>query len=351
MITSPMTLPRLDHVPGAIFTGSGGDFAHALALALMRGRTITSADAARVDTGTTDHELVSDTITRVWQSVVDGHRYFDWHLKVTEKAAKHGFPRGVRFKICNLDGIGSSPRYVLKPGIMRLEQIADGLGETVLAVLYEACHYYLPTVCTPAMSLDIAEYVYWSGYPDEISVLSELRDMYEEPHSAIGDEAFLKKHDIPRRAEFFRNCPDWIFHPEQRLSLENIRHIEKRDVFAACVIQACDEIHQIITTGGPFPRVDCTDDYGAPLDFAMILRWTSDDSTNRILDDHFANEIQGDVVEGSCSRLFKLEGNGIATWLRNMTNTGRLARAVEGLLNLISSPEGQDEPQQIRVRA
>jgi PRTRC genetic system protein F len=350
MITTSSTLPRLDNVPGAVYTGDDGSFAHMLALTLLRGRTITAADAAHVDAGTTDHDLVSEAITRVWQSVVEGHRCFDWHLKVTEQVAEYNIPRGVRLKIGTLNGIGSSPNYALKPGIMRLEKIADGLGETVLAVLYEACHHYLPTVCTPRMSLDIAEYVYWSCHPDEISVLPELRDMYDEPKSTISDEAFIKKHNIPRRAEFFRNCPDWIFRPTQRLPIESIRIIEKWDVFAACVIQACDEIHHLITECGPFPRVDCTDEYGAPLDYAMILRWTSDDSTDRIIDDHYANEMQGDPVDGSCSRLFKFEGTAISTWLRGMANTGRLARAVEGLLDFVASPIGMDEAQQIRVR-
>ncbi|WP_186058894.1 PRTRC system protein F [Burkholderia gladioli] len=349
MIVTPMTLPRLDNVPGALFSGDTGEFAHALALALMRGRTITAEDAARVDAGTTDHDIAEETISRVWRSVVEGHRYFDWHLSITEHRPHTQAQRRARFLIGTNDGPGSAPHLSLEPGIMRLEGIADGLGQTVLAVLFEACHYYLPTICTPHMSLDIAEFMYWNGYENESAMMADMRELYEGSDGTVDDESLIRKHDIPRRAEFFQDCPDWIFRPKQCLSIDNIRHIEKWNVFAACVIEACDEIHTIITDGGPFARTDCSDDYGAPIDYALVLRWTTDDSTDRILDDHFEQESQGDAVDGSCSRIFDLTGNSISTWLRNMKNTGRLARAVEALLKFIATPQHDGEAQQVRI--
>ncbi|WLE60262.1 PRTRC system protein F [Burkholderia plantarii] len=354
MNTTPMMLPRLDNVPAAVFAGGDGDFSHALALALLRGKIITAGDAADIDAGTTDYELASCVVTRLWQTVVAGHRYFDWNLSIEEAVTypNETRPRRARFRIHTQNGVGGASQLALRTGVMRLEAFAAGLGETVLAVLYEACHHYLPTIVTPSMSLDIAQYVYWNGHRDEIAALPEMRDWYDHHDGSIENddaEAFFLAHNISRRSEFFQSCPDWIFEPQQRLTEANIRHIERFDVFAACVIQACDEIHRIITQSGPFPRVDCYDACGAPLDYALILRWAGDDSTDRILDDHFEHEMQGDAVEGSCERALNLDGGQIAKWLRGMQKTGDIARAVEQLLNLIAT-RAEDDINDARIQ-
>jgi PRTRC genetic system protein F len=357
MNMSPLALPRIAaDVPARYIAGDSRPFARNLALALMNGRLITEADAAALRDGASEHTVAETVFMREWYEITGDHRLFTWSLRVSEERQK---PDSAWISIHNYDGAASCPIRYLRPGIMRLEQAAEGLGQTVLAVLFEACHHYLPSVCTPFETLGLAQYMYWYGEIDELGAMGELADMCDieaptEMTEARLDE-FFRVCDTPRRRDFFRGAPRWVCAPDQVLNSEHVRHARKhaRDlIFVDLVADACDELHRTITTGGPFARMDCRDASEHGIDYSMILLWDKDDGTGRVLDDFWNHELQGDYLDASTMTQLPLTGTSVRRWFDRMRNTSRVARATEDLLSLISSLDCEPaEPLAIRVRA
>ncbi|MGJ3001404.1 PRTRC system protein F, partial [Salmonella enterica subsp. enterica serovar Paratyphi A] len=181
----------------------------------------------------------------------------------------------------------------LRGSVTHLESVMPGLGQTVLAVLYEACTHYLPSVLTPSETISIAGYMYWQGHANEIDALPELRMSYDDDESTTPEE-FFEACSIPRRAEFFHDAPEWLINPRQVLNTFDVHRAAEQDAVAALAVSACDEIHRLISHEGPFSRVDCRDSsIGPGIDFSLFLLWDHDDGTGRVLDDFLEHEMQG----------------------------------------------------------
>ncbi|MBR7987987.1 PRTRC system protein F [Burkholderia cenocepacia] len=332
---------------------SDSNFAHALALALMRGQLLTDDDAANADSHRDETELARQAITREWLDRTDNLTIFEWNLRVSEERYSptpyaSGSTQCAWFSIHSNQGAGSAPCRYLSAGINHLESVMSGLGQTALAVLYEACHHYLPSVCTPRETLHIAEYQYWQGHENETDALEELMFIHGviEP---TGAEEFFTEYSIPRRAEFFRGAPEWIAKPAQVLSTADVGYASLIDDTAAAVVDACDEIHRIIVNGGPFARIDCRDAGRAPVDYSLYLLWDQQDGTDRILDDFIEDEMQADPLDVSCAVQLSLTGSEIGNWFARMRNTARLACAVEALLDLLALRTPENVTVQVRV--
>ncbi|HDR9034420.1 TPA: PRTRC system protein F [Burkholderia vietnamiensis] len=359
MITPALAIPVIAAgVPVRYVTGinqeSDRNFAHELALALMRGKLLTDDDATNADNHRDEIELVRHAITREWLDRTDGLTIFEWNLRVSEERYSptpyaSGSTQCAWFSIHSNQGAGTAPCRYLRAGINHLENVMSGLGQTVLAVLYEACHHYLPNVCTPRETLYLAEYLYWQGHANEIDALEDLMFCYDsDPEKATAEE-FFTEHSIPRRTEFFRYAPEWIANPEQVLSIADVGYASLIDDTAAAVANACDEIHRLIVNGGPFARVDNRDTGHGPIDHSLYLLWDQHDGTDRILDDFLENELQGDPIEVSCAVQLSLTGSEIGNWFARMSNTARLARAVETLLDLLALRTPENVTVQVRV--
>ncbi|MBR8316034.1 PRTRC system protein F [Burkholderia dolosa] len=359
MIAPALALPRIAaEVPVRYVTstshGSDGNFAHALALALMRGNLLTDADAWQANNHRDETELARVAITREWLDRTDGLMIFEWNLRVSEERYSptpyaSGDSRSAWFSIHSNQGAGSAPCRYLSAGITHLEGVMPGLGQTVLAVLYEACHHYLPSVCTPRETLYLAEYQYWQGHVDEISALEELMLLHDKDPAQTTAAEFFEEYSVPRRSEFFRGAPEWIAEPVQVLSTADVGYASLVDDTAAAVINACDEIHRLIVQGGPFARVDCRDGCHGVVDYSLYLLWDQQDGTDRILDDFFESEMQADPLDASCIVQLSLIGDEIGNWFARMTNTARLARAVEVLLDLLALRAPDNVGVQVRV--
>ncbi|QTD91783.1 PRTRC system protein F [Burkholderia anthina] len=346
MIAPALALPRIAAgVPTRYVTstdhGSDGHFAHELALALMRGKLLTDDDAVNADSHRDETELARHAITREWLDRTDGLMIFEWNLRVSEESYSptvyaSGSARSAWLSIHSNEGAGSAPCRYLSAGINHLENVMPGLGQTALAVLYEACHHYLPSVCTPRETLYLAEYQYWQGYANEADALEELMFFYDTDPAKTTAEEFFAEYSVPRRADFFRGAPEWITEPVQVLSTADVGYASLVDDTAAAVANACDEIHHLIVHGGPFARVDCRDAGHGTVDYSMYLFWDQQDGTDRILDDFIENELQADPLDASCVVQLPLAGNAIGNWFVRMSNTARLARAVETLLDLLA---------------
>ncbi|RQZ27330.1 PRTRC system protein F [Burkholderia sp. Bp9017] len=359
MIAPALAIPVIAaSVPVRYVTGnnheSDSNFAHELALALMRGKLLTGDDAANADSHRDETELARHAITREWLDRTDGLTIFEWNLRVSEEHYSptpyaSGSTHSAWFSIHSNQGAGSAPCRYLSAGINHLENVMPGLGQTALAVLYEACHHYLPSVCTPRETLYIAEYQYWQGYGSETDALEELMFIHGVNPKTTSAEEFFTEYSVPRRVEFFRGAPAWIAQPAQALSTADVGYASLIDDTAAAVADACDEIHRIIVNGGPFARVDCRDAGRGPVDYSLYLLWDQQDGTDRVLDDFIEDEMQADPLDVSCAVQLSLTGNEIGNWFARMSNTARLACAVETLLDLLALRTPENVTVQVRV--
>ncbi|WP_334037884.1 PRTRC system protein F [Burkholderia gladioli] len=356
MIAAPLTLPRIaPDVPTRYTLGDDADFMRRLSLALLRGRQLTEADAAKLDDSSTESDLAVNALPRIWNEIASDIGVFDWSLAISDEGNNGCRPQNTALvRIVTAEGAGSGPIRFIGSGIRRLESIQQGLGQTVLAVLYEACRHYLPAVCTPQEAMGLAEYMYWYGHRDEVTAIDELRDMHHDAgQPAMSDQEFLDYIDIPRRAEFFASAPAWAINPERTLDARDVRRYYDANLQAWAVINACDEIHRTITTGGPFARVDLKDTSEYCLDYCLILAWDKGDNLGRILDDFWQGEMQCGDPESCTALHISTNGRALGTWLERMRNTAKLGKAVSNLVTLISTPDGSDidgEPVKVQVR-
>ncbi|WP_414440482.1 PRTRC system protein F [Burkholderia sp. 22PA0106] len=356
MIAAPLTLPRIaPDVPTRYTLGDDADFMRRLSLALLRGRQLTEADAAKLDDSSTESDLALKALPRIWKEITSDIGPFDWCLAISDEGKNGCRPQNTALvRIVTEQGAGSGPIRFIGSGIRRLESIQQGLGQTVLAVLYEVCHHYMPSVCTPHEAMGLAEYIYWHGNYDEVAAIEELRDAHHEPgQPVLPDEEFLAHIDVPRRADFFASAPAWAVKPERTLDAREVRRHYDTNLQAWAAIDACDEIHRIITTSGPFARVDLKDTSEYCLDYSLILAWDKGDNLGRILDDFWQGEMQCGDPESCTALHISTDGRALGSWLDRMRNTAKLAKAVSHLVTLISTHDGSDidgEPVKVQVR-
>ncbi|WP_186270395.1 PRTRC system protein F [Burkholderia gladioli] len=356
MTPLPLVLPTISpKVPTRYVTGSDRHFIRGLALALVNGRVVTKADAERLGESTDERKVAEGTIYREWQEITSGLRWFDWNLRVVNE----GNPaKSAWFLIHSGNGIGNAPVRFIGAGIQRLERAVPGLGQTVLAVLYETCAHYLPSVLTPQETLGLAEYMYWYGEADEFAAMDELALMYdlkipkERTDEAIDE--FFAQCDTPRRREFFPTAPEWACYPQRVLTADEVAcaHTRTNDIiFVDAVVHACDAIHAIVNSGRKFARVNCSDAGEHGIDYATFLLWEQEDGTGRVLDDFWNNELQGDYLEASAAIALPFAGKAIGNWFERMHNTAALARATEELISFLSVDAEEDAPaQRVEVR-
>lgn len=357
MTTNPMILPRIAaDVPATYVAGDGRQFMRRLALALLNGKVITKDAAATFDANVTADQIARTAIVDTWRDITNGLRWFDWNLRVSGNEKQ---PESVWATIHSSNGVGSAPVRYIGPATQRLEQAAPGLGQTVLAVLYDVCSHYLPAICTPYETLGLAEFLYWNGEIDENAIISNLADMngVDEPtdRSPAALDAFFDDCGAVRRSQFFRNAPEWACYPQRVLTAEHVEHARRfatDQIFVDLVTSACSEIHRIVTTGGPFARIDSRDASEHGIDYTMFLLWDDNDGTTRVLDDFWNHEFQGDYLEASTAVQLSLTKKDVGNWLNRMRNTATLAAATEDLLSYVSTADYRPDdhgPIEVRV--
>ncbi|KVP71077.1 hypothetical protein WL30_27430 [Burkholderia ubonensis] len=356
MNSTSMIVPRIaPDVPVRYATGNNRPFTRSLALALMNGGVVTEADAAALDANAGEQQLVDTIVERAWREITADLRLLSWNLQISGNQHDPGF---ALITIRSDNGYASAPVRYISEGINRLEKAAPGLGQTVLAVLYDVCNHYLPAICTPFETIGVAQQIHWYGEVDELSALEELACMHEMDMPDKDDpdalDAFFEALETPRRSSFFRSAPQWVCYPSRVMTAEQVAgaHLSTADViFVYSVVGACDDIHRIVTSGGPFARIDSRDADAESIDYAMYLLWDEEDGTTRALDAHWHYAIQGDYLDAMTGVRLPLAGKHIGTWFDRMRNTAQLARATEDLISLISSShDHSNEPQAVQVR-
>jgi len=332
MTFAPLALPSLADLPGVYTIRSGESFSHPLALSLLHSGVITEADVRQRPKS--ELALAQAALSRRWEQITAGMNLFDWNLRI-EQAPEHGYPQYLEEHLWALIQTGGGPVtcavICIGRAMEKLESVRAGLGQTVLATLYDAFRM-LPTVCTPRYVLGVAEYLYWYGESDEDEAIKQALDMggYDTVEELLASEDFFT------RDKFFSEMPEWAAQPRRTLTRRQIQLAAGRDPFVREIVDAMDAVWNIVRFYGPFADVR-SEDVGADLiDFGLLVRWSEDDMVGRVLDDFLHHAQEGDYVIASSVTPLKIVGADMADWLKRMESTGMLAKAVERVLSLLA---------------
>ncbi len=335
-----LALPRLASVPTQYRTQEDGEAWCTPVLLGLLGAGALSADDARCPP-TSPAGLLQRTLQRHWDEVTAGARIFDWRLSANPSLLGWWIPaspsKTLWMAITPHDGSRTDvPHYYLGPTITTLENIRRGLGQTVLAVFYDALRL-LPNTLTPADAYGYTSWVHWHGETDETTAIQWLYD--EGDFQTM--EAAAAAYDGPTREAFFEHMPEWAAYPRRVLSDRQVRRAARINAFAAKVIAAVDAIwnhvHATHEAGG---YADChVDAEGDSITWIAFFRWHPEDLALRIADDFTEYVTQGDYNDASTLVCLEPESDHLARWLEKMRANGQLARLVENLVDLIAMPD------------
>jgi len=345
-----LALPRLDGVPLQYSGSDNGDaWCTPALLGLLDGGALLPEDARPAPANPA--ALLKRTLQRHWNAVTAGERIFVWDLSATILSGQWHLTSAKPDVWWLLIGDGEAsapavPQLYIGHAFERLEAARAGLGQTVLAVLYDALHF-LPNVLTPAEALDFASFIHWHGQSNEQEAIEWLFAEGEFDTRELAEEAY----EGPTREGFFEYMPEWAANPKRVLTDRQVRRAARDDEFAARVVRAVDSIyghvHATHLQGG---YADCgtRDADGEPISWSAILIWHPNDMTLRLADDYLNYVIQAEYVDACTAHAFSVDGTGAADWLQKMRANGELARHVENLLDLLATPNPLR--QQIRVQ-
>ncbi|MGP8437143.1 PRTRC system protein F [Paraburkholderia fungorum] len=340
MSFAPIALPSLSDIPGVYTISSGESFAYPLVRSLLESGLIGAEDVARRPRS--ELALATAALTRRWNQITDGMELFDWNLRIDQALDGYSFDSTIKqtdqawAMVQTTHGPVSCRQVSIGGAINALEQVCKGLGQTLLAALYDACDM-LPTICTPAYALGLAEYTYWYGESDESFAIEEAMSL----HDCQSREELIETFDFFTRDKFFRGMPEWAASPQRVLSRAKVKRAAAQDEFATEVVAAMDAIWNIVRFYGPFAEVGTGGAGLDAIDLALVVRWTEDDVVGRVVDDFLQYIADGEFLGAASATPLNIVGGDIATWLKQMEATALLAKAVERLLTLLGREEYQ----------
>ncbi|MGF6976385.1 PRTRC genetic system protein F [Paraburkholderia sp. JPY465] len=355
MSTSAVALPSLAHVPARYTAQSGVAFARPFALSLLDSGLITEADIARRPAS--EIALCAKVLTRNWREITSRLTRFDWHLRIEQDQcrgsdgiywgySREADPDIVWALLGTHDGPFSCGQVCVGPSVEHLENLRRGFGQTVLAALYDVLDM-LPSVCTTRTAIRIAEYTYWHGCSDEEEAFREAL-FY---HDVKTKEELAETTDFVTHAQVYGRMPKWVREPRRVLSRAQLQRAARPDAFAQSVIEAMDELWTVLTFCAPFADHSSPDAGADMIDFTLIVRWTEDDSINRIIDDYGHYAAEGDHIPAASVTGLRLSDRSITEWLQSMRSTALLAAAAERVLDLLGSMEFEQQRTLVRVFA
>ncbi|WP_296228552.1 PRTRC system protein F [Ralstonia sp. UBA689] len=347
---SALSLPRLNGIPLSHVCKGGGQAWHAPALlALLDAGALTLEDAQPKPNSAA--ALLKRTLQRHWNEITAGERLLVWNLHArsmySDWLRQPEQPQRLWLFIGDeSDQPHAVPQLYIGHAFERLESVRQGLGQTVLAVLYDALSH-LPNVLTPQESFYHASWVHWHGTDDEEEAIEW---MFGEGEYKTREEA-AEAYEGPTRLDFFERVPEWAVHPERVLTDRQVRIAARKDALAAQVVGAVDDIwrHALATdAAGGYADCSTRDAEGDSICWTAVLIWHPDDLTLRLADDFLQQVCQAEYTDAATVKALPIDSHDAAQWLQQMRANGQLARRVETLLDLLAAQNPLR--QQIRVQ-
>ncbi len=336
---SSLGLPRLDGVPTRFAYKNRDEAWHTPALlGLLDGGALTLQDAQ--PRAASPAALLKRTLQRHWNDVTAGARLLVWNLHVRSTFSSWSIrPEPPEHLWLFIGGEEdhplAAPQLFIGPAFEHLEAVRRGLGQTVLAVLYDALRF-LPNVLTPRESFYQASWVHWHGCDDEDEAIEWLFAEGEFETREQAEEAY----EGPTRLDFFEHVPEWAVHPERVLTDRQVRLAARKDRLAEQVIAAVDAIWQhACATDAAGGYADCgtQDGDSDSICWTVVLQWHPDDLTIRLADDFIQQVSQAEYTDAATVKIFPLDSHDAALWLQKMRANGGLARRVENLLDVLAT--------------
>lgn len=356
MINQALALPHLEGIPTRYTVPVADSFLRPLALSMLDDGLINEADVARRPASTMT--LCTKALNRHWREVADRLSLFQWNLRIEENRSSNNFHWRPQEEIKHAtawalittkNGPVSGPIVCVGPAVEWLEGLRAGLGQTILAALYDVLAM-LPLVCTTSMMIDMGKYAYWQGCSTEEDAIEELLACYD-----CTREELLTDHEFVSHKDLFGSMPEWAGNPKRVLTRAQVNRVARGDRFASELVDAMDELWTALTFCGPFPDLSARH-LGADLvDFTLIVRWNEDDSTARVIDDYARFAYEGDYIEAASVTPIRLtddsDHSSLREWLQKMQSTALLARAAERVLELLGSRDFVQPRTLVRVFA
>lgn len=281
-----------------------------------------------------ERELSGLALTKWWNDLVKAHptRFFRWSIVVQELHLEDATVPDEEFAwFCTYLMSGKQiPVFTVEKGLSRLEALAPGFGQTVLAVLLDATRY-LPESAGPWTAYGTADWLHWQETEED----EELIQMRMDEDGVTREEATA---NVLTRAEFFKHMPEWACSPKRILSRAAIvRKATTR--FARDVIAACDAITAFVTATEfdmhPYD-IGVHKTGTESVEICLCIRWNESDPVPRMFDD-FVNLLgqSGDYCEFVDARPVPLTAAGILEYQAQIRQQLIFARLVERLLQAI----------------
>lgn len=238
--------------------------------------------------GDQEKALLARALSHWWTKVIRETpcKFFRWklHVQQLENYYGHGHDAATTAWFCFTRIDGEIPRFALARGIEQLEQVCEGLGQTVLAVLRDATNL-LPDSFNPWQALGYAEYMYWNDSTDDAELLEHRREMGE--YETIAD--LLDNENVVTRAMFYAELPEWVCLPQRVLDREAIVAAAGGDRFARQAIELCDALHALVNHPDFILRPSDKGAYRCgqdTYDASMVLLWKEHDVIGQAIDDY-----------------------------------------------------------------
>src|SRR5262249_50539473 len=140
-------------------------------------------------------------------------------------------------------------------------------------------------------------------------------------HGVETREDLFEQTDFVSHSEFYGDMPRWVAAPQRVLTARKTQLAAGKDGFARAVVDAMDDLWEVLTTAGPFADVSSPDAGADLVDFNVLVRWRDDDSVGRVIDDYCHHAGEGDYIEASSVTALSIIDDSIADWLQQMHAT------------------------------
>ncbi len=350
MCAPALSLPRLSSaVPLEMYIPGQESLVAPLAIALLEANVITDELLAPGPNATLDQvlgepderELSMLALSKWWRKMIRNHscQFFRWELHVQKLDLNGNHVADVDENtvfFCFSRQNGDIPRFSLARRTELLEARLEGFGQTVLAVLFDAC-LLLPDSLNPWMAVDWAEGYHWSEFNDD----DEMIEAYRIENDIETTQEVIDNYDLMTRAKFYQDMPRWVTAPKRTVSREAILCAARKGM-EKDLVDVCDEIHALVNrptfTLRPWDK-GCQRSGFDSIDGCMVLLWRDNDVIGNIIDEALNMFGQtGEYVDFIDTNPVQMTAAGIKTFQSHTEQMMQLAVLVERLVLLIGEP-------------
>ena len=292
---SILALPAIAAEVPAQYVLPGEDaLAVPLTIALLEAGVISDAmlrapsNALLVDVfGAQEKRLTERALAHWWTKLIRTWpcKFFRWELHVQQLSDTDYDTTDTAWFCFTRIGLNNNypPRFALAKGVEQLERLQEGFGQTVMAVLFDACQL-LPDAHTPWSALGWVESFYWGDSDNYVELLENRR--IEGGWDTVAD--LVENEHVVTREMFYRELPEWVCAPKRVRSRAEVG-TATTTALARQVVEVCDALHTLVSGPGFILTPADKGTYRCrreTIDGSMILLWKQFDVVGEMIDEY-----------------------------------------------------------------